>query len=111
MNWYRKAKLIDKSMNSTRQSPKSPKIHAVCQYCKKWATNPNEFNDNPSEYVWKLEKDFDNEEMIQMQEAIKGMETEEVVPSHGICPICMDILKKNNYSMDINEVTRISLLT
>lgn len=102
MNWYKKAKLIDKKAPTDINS-----IHLTCQYCGRWATHSYNVQANKDEYVWKRPEQLDLEEKRQMNKSYSLMGI-----SHGICPYCMEILERsaeNIFNMSPQEIRNESL--
>lgn len=99
MNWYKKAILINKGGQSDIEG-----ISLCCQYCHRWATHPYNDKANPREYVWKVGNQMTPDEKYEADRSLKRLDV-----SHGICPICMDIIEENSYNLDPKEVRNLSL--
>ena len=92
MNWYKKAKLIDKSKWPGFENYKI--LNVVCQDCGKWGTSESpEIPD--TKVLWKNIGDLNPEEK-QQYEIIKPFlndsklsEEHNIALTHGLCPACL----------------------
>ena len=91
-NWYREAKLIDKTKNDPTQT-----IYTACSYCNRFATSPD--GSPNSNKVWKLLDEMDPEEKEQTLNAMNIMQNQDnreefkksaIGISHGMCPECFE---------------------
>jgi len=98
MNWYKKAKLVNKKSPDDEGD-----ITVCCMYCHRWATHPVNEDVPREEYEWKIPKDLDEEEDYM---ARKTLENNDV--SSSICPVCFRILKENR-NIKPSQVGELSL--
>jgi len=99
MSWYREAKLADLAYYSEGQD----EMPLQCAYCGRWATSPVSAGADRKDYVWKIDREADAEELVDMQLA-----TENEKASHGICPKCYQIGKETDFR-DPSEIKEMSL--
>lgn len=97
MKIYKMAKLINKEIDLNKTE-----IILKCSYCGRWATHPINEKTTRENYIWKKPEQLNTEEYQSVQK--------EKRISHGICPICNDILK-NNIKLKPEEVKELSLKT
>jgi hypothetical protein len=82
MNWYKKAKLIDKD-------PSEKVMNLQCAWCKRFAIHNIDDPSDPKP-VWKLLEELTAEEQNEAQLSLKAMVDlkDERGISHGLCPEC-----------------------
>ena len=104
MNWYKKAKIINKS-KSTEDT-----INLSCMYCNRFATHPTNEKAKEDEHEWKTLEEMNTEENTNSRDNYKKMKV-----SHGICPICTKIINSlwdkgiNPFRLKPKEITEMSL--
>ena len=90
MNWYKKARLIDKEKvhKSEEQNQIMP---LMCAYCQKWATHPLDPGSvNRNEYIWKTEEELlkDPSDKMDLDQVKRDIAEGRSNISHGYCPEC-----------------------
>jgi len=91
MNWYKKAKLTDKSDSETYN------VYSACMYCHRWATYEGDNEPDGSQFVWKKDEELNEEEKIHASNARLEMQNgpssnPDTGISHGICPYCQEVI-------------------
>ena len=99
MNWYKKAKLIDKKHVNDIHN-----ITVKCMYCYRWATHPQEEKIDRDSYIWKKDEELDKQEYEIAKESLLTTNV-----SSAICPHCWKILKKHNNNINPHKVRELSL--
>lgn len=96
MNWYKKAKLVDKSAPNAEgvsmlQLKGRNASFTLCQDCGKVATHPTlNYTDNKAEWVWKEDNELDPEEMKTAQWVASqiGKDPGMHIDDTELCPEC-----------------------
>ena len=98
MNWYKLARLVDKTDWVDKKSlPNNEPLHVQCMSCKKYATRPQDSVSKIEEadYVWKDYNSLDLEERQQIDYITNAYNSgmfKSFPLSHGICPECVEIM-------------------
>ena len=101
MNWYKRAKLINKNKEIEGRP-----LPLQCSYCKRWSTYPEDINGTKKDMDWKKQEELSPEEKADVERALGQRNV-----SHGICDYCYNILEENSYELDPKIIKEISLAT